>query len=314
MSIKKINLLFNPYNGKKQAKNTLTELTELLDTNSIPYDLIKNEKKDDLINLARIAANEIKDDPEQFMVVVGEDNTLSNVINGIKLSRYPLTPVAYLATGKVNNFQNATGTPQTPQALFQLLTNNPKPVRIDLGHYEELNHHQEKYFVNNMTIGFEATIKQLSTQSFFSRMVAKINLNGLALFWSFIRALSTQQTFRVNIEDEYRRDQYLNALMVVATNHEYFGEGIKFTPQISNTNHQIGLVVIERPPLWKFLGLIYKMLKNGMHVNSPYFHLYKAKSIKVETNSMQPAELDSDDLGNHTFDLKFDLDCFNLLK
>lgn len=104
--------IINPSSGRQNFHDKLKEITGSLIMDQIcsTIDVFYTEKQDDALNRAAALQPEEYD----FVVAVGGDGTLNEVINGIILSGSHI-PVAVISAGTVNDFANYLKLPQTPK-------------------------------------------------------------------------------------------------------------------------------------------------------------------------------------------------------
>ena len=314
MTIKRIYLLINPFAGSGRATNSANELKDLLNQKQIPFEVLETQKNGNLVNFARIFANKIANNTEEYLVVVGGDSTLSQAISGIKQSYYPETPLAFLPAGTVNEFKQAAEITTSPADLISLLSNNPQFARLDLGHFTNLNRREENYFINKQSIGFDATFIALWNTSKFRSLLTKMKLGKLVYISFLLRAMMLQSPFEVNVETKEERHTYYKAFLVSVTNHSSWSIETEESNLAQIENQQLSLFVVEKPNFFNLLPLLFKLLKQGAELESPYFHKLVTKEAFVHSKSVQYGQIDGDELGSRTFELKFDLDHFNLYR
>lgn len=109
-----------------------------------------------------ILAKEFADnqlEKNDFLIVVGGDGSFNEVLNGIKKSSNPETPITYLPAGTGNDFARGAGLTDDPKQLINDLLMNPKPEQVDCGYFSSnIPDKREGYFINNFGIGFDAFI------------------------------------------------------------------------------------------------------------------------------------------------------------
>lgn len=79
-------------------------------------DVFYTEKQDDALNKAAA----LEKGQYDFVVAVGGDGTLNEVINGVVLSQSN-TPVAVISAGTVNDFATYLNLPQTPKEFCDMI-------------------------------------------------------------------------------------------------------------------------------------------------------------------------------------------------
>lgn len=313
MTQKTVHILLNPAAGSGISNNHFEIVQNYLTQKNINFDVTTSEFAGNMINLARIKANEVKGNPDELLVVIGGDGTFNQAVNGIKESYYKETPIAFLPSGTGNDFARAIPLEENLERALDKILNDPTITKSDLGHYRDLNHSEDHYFINNVGIGFDAQVVAITNNSKLRKWLNRIHLGKFSYGINVIRTLMTQSTFEVTIKTPTRQKTFFNAYLVTTTNHPYFGGGIPIYPEASVFSQKMATVVVEKPSLPKFIYLFYLMMKNGNHVNSEYFHVFEDAKIIVDSKSLQFGQMDGEELGSRSFDLEFTVDSFNLL-
>ncbi|APT19120.1 diacylglycerol kinase family protein [Amylolactobacillus amylotrophicus DSM 20534] len=313
MTQKTVHILLNPTAGSGIANNNFETIEHYLTAKKIDFDVTTSEFAGNMINLARIKANQVQNNPHELIVVIGGDGTFNQAVNGIKQSHYQETPIAFLPSGTGNDFARAIPLEVDLERALDKILDSPTVTKTDLGFYRDLNHNESHYFINNLGIGFDAQVVSLTNNSVLRKWLNKIYLGKFSYGINVIRTLMSQSTFEVTVRTAIRQKSFFNAYLVTTTNHPYFGGGIPLYPQANAFNKQLATVVVEKPSLPKFIYLFYLMMKNGEHVNSEYFHVFEADKIIVNSKSLQFGQMDGEELGSRAFELEFSVDSFNLL-
>ena len=140
-NLKNAMLIFNPSSGKEEAekykKRTVTVL-EGLDYNVIVKETKKAKDATEFASLACV-------DKLDFLLAMGGDGTVNEVINGLAEKEYrPL--FSFIPLGTVNDLARALGIPLDPELAIEALK-MPNTEWIDIAKIEE------KYFMNIVAIG-----------------------------------------------------------------------------------------------------------------------------------------------------------------
>ncbi|QNQ80591.1 diacylglycerol/lipid kinase family protein [Lactobacillus sp. PV034] len=305
---KKFYLLVNLKSGADRGTFSYRKVTKILEQQNIEYETILSKYPRYLIKAARQLANELQNDPNTYLIVIGGDGTLNQVLNGIKQSDFPSTPLAYLPSGTGDDFARALNLQSSPEALINKLCTNPEVTEIDCGYYFNVNNQHEGYFINNLGIGLDAYVVAETNNSNSKKRWGHFSY-GLNVF----KAVLNQPGFPVTIKVNDEVHSFNNAYLVTTTNHPFFGGGVPILPKASPTNHLLDVVIVEKPSLLKFIYLFSKMIITKKQIKDPNFHYYGAKELEVSTKDLEYGQLDGEELGSKNFDLLFHIDKFNLL-
>ncbi|WP_282806351.1 diacylglycerol/lipid kinase family protein [Lactobacillus isalae] len=311
--MKKIHLLVNLKSGSNKGEKALKEIETILKDEKVVYDVQISTYPGQLVPIATKTANDIQNNHE-CIVVIGGDGSLNQALNGIKNSLYPDTPLAYFPAGTGNDFARAAKLQDDPLKFIKHLKNHPTVTKVDCGRYQDLITGEEKYFVNNLGIGFDAYVVNKTNHSKLKTKFNKINRGNLTYGINIAQALKGQDNFRVKISANNHTYSYDHAYLVTTTNHPYFGGGVPILPIANIHNRKLDIAIVEKPNIFKFLYLFSKLLINGSHMNSNQFHYFEASEIEVKTYQSEYGQLDGEELNNRKFHLKFKVDHFNLLR
>ena len=135
--------IINPSSGRQNFIDKIKEIAGMLVIDQIcnTIDVFYTEKQDDALNKAAA----LEKGQYDFVVAVGGDGTLNEVINGVVLSQSN-TPVAVISAGTVNDFATYLNLPQTPKEFCDMIADF-KLKKVDVGKVNE------KYFINVVAAG-----------------------------------------------------------------------------------------------------------------------------------------------------------------
>lgn len=310
----KVHLLVNEVAGNGNAIKADHEIQNVLHELNIPFKRQKSHYPGELITLAKKYAN-LQPSLSDVLIVVGGDGSFNEVLNGIKNSNYPDTPITYLPAGTGNDFARGAGLTADPHQLITNLLQDPEPEQVDCGFFtSNIKEMPQGYFVNNFGIGFDAFVVHQSNHEELKERLNHLNSGNLIYGLNVVKALIKQDTFAVTIKTKDAVFRYGDAYLVTTTNHPYFGGGFAILPKADIYSHHLDTVIVEKPSLGKFLWLFSKLIKDGSHVNAPQFHYVEAKEIQIQTNKEEYAQIDGEDVEKQPFKLTFKIDHFNLLK
>lgn len=311
--MKKVHLLVNLKSGSNKGAKALKEIEAALKKEKLAYNIQISTYPGQLVPIATKTANEINNNYE-CIVVVGGDGSLNQALNGVKNSLHPDTPLAYFPAGTGNDFARAAKLQNNPLKFIKKIKNHPTVTNVDCGRYQDLLTGEEKYFVNNLGIGFDAFVVNKTNHSKLKTKFNKINIGNLTYGINIAQALKGQDNFKVKILTNEHTYSYDHAYLFTTTNHPYFGGGVPILPIANIYNHKLDIAIVEKPNLAKFLYLFSKLLLNGSHMQSKQFHYFEANKIEVETYQAEYGQLDGEELNRRKFHLKFEVDHFKLLK
>lgn len=305
--IKKLEILFNERAGNGQSKNTCQKIKKFLDKNQINYQIHKTQVDGDGIRIARELADNLAND--QMILVIGGDGTLNQALNGIKISQYPETPLAYIPSGSGNDFSRGVKIRhKDPTILLQKILAMQNPVEIDVAKATDLKSNRVKYFVNNIGMGFDASTVYFTNHSKRKNFLNSLKLGTLAYISSLVKVIRLQKGFDIDVLIDGKTKHFDNAYIVTATNHPYFGGGIAIDPKADPFDHKLDLVVVNKITGATFIKLFVKLLTNGTHLKDPNVWYTQQPEFTIYDRHPEQGQMDGEELGEHSFEINFQSD------
>lgn len=311
----KIHLLVNEVAGNGRAKKVLEQTTSLLINQNVNFDLQISNYAGEAIRLAQHYDNQ-HHLPNEILLVIGGDGSLNEVLNGIKRSDNPSTPIAYLPAGTGNDFARAADLTADPKVLLDHFKKNFEPDEIDCGSFTlpKITAEQKYYFANSFGIGFDAFVNHNSNISKLKKLLNHLSEGKFIYGLNVVASVTKQNTFGVEIERNGQKIYFDDAFMVTTTNHPFLGGGLPLLPSAKIDSHKIDTVIVEKFSLGKLVKLFINLLKDGSHVNDPQFHYFEADKIRVTTMKKEYAQVDGEEIKPNLFNIEFSVSSFKLLR
>lgn len=301
-------IIINEHAGSGNAKGGWHKLKPALEQRGVDYTPYLTKQPGHATYLSRKLADRLAGVDGEIVLVIGGDGTLHEVLNGLMQSpanrQHPL-PLSYIACGTGNDFARGYGINRDPLvALDQILA--ASEVRyITVGHYVEKIKNEEGFFLNNVGIGFDASIVSRTNSSKRKKGMNKFHLGSFSYLANALGALYDQQPFEVKVDNGKYHDAYRRAYIVIASNHPFIGGGFKIAPDTSLTDPNLDLLVCERKnwlitfaQLWGFA--------RGKLAHSKLATRYHARQIRYTTTSLEFGQMDGEEMGNRFVDLTLD--------
>ncbi|MDD3222719.1 MAG: diacylglycerol kinase family lipid kinase [Clostridia bacterium] len=144
----KAKFIINPASGKQNFLKNIESVVGCLVLNQVvnQVDVVYTQNEGD----ARKEAAAIKRAEYDFLVAVGGDGTLNDVVNGL-MEGGSETPLAVISVGTANDFAQYAKPPETPEAFCKMIMEF-KLRCIDVG---KIN---DRYFLNRVSGGIGANV------------------------------------------------------------------------------------------------------------------------------------------------------------
>src|SRR3990170_6668093 len=155
-----LTVIVNPHAGKRRVGEEIPELERTLRSRGLPYRLLRTEGRGDATRFAR----EALEAGGRFIVAVGGDGTVHEVVNGMFDERgSPVVPDAVLgvvAAGSGCDFIRTFGLPgDATRACLHLTGDNTYPLDVGKITYTTVSGGTEtRYFMNVAEVGLGAAV------------------------------------------------------------------------------------------------------------------------------------------------------------
>lgn len=282
-------LICNSRSGRGGVGRALPDVRAHLEERELDYEVRYTEGPGHATELAREALGQ----GLRFLVAVGGDGTIHEVVNGMLEDDRPVSGDAVLgvvAAGTGSDFVKTFGIPATMPAHAVAHLDGPNSFPIDIGKitYRENGSETTRYFANIAEVGLGAAA------------VAKAQrlprwLGPMMYFVAFWLAVRTHRTARVTVDLVDRTYEGRMNNLVVA-NGQFFGGGMKVAPKAVPTDGLLD-VQIEHARKKDAIALMPKVYK-GQHVPHPDILEAKRARVSIETDTPMPIEADGEVLGH----------------
>ena len=248
---------------------------------------IITQRKKHAIELARQATEKGCD----YMIAVGGDGTLSEVINGMLQSNIPADEyptIGLLPLGSANDFARTAGISNSIEELIELIQSNTSK-KIDLGKIILQQTRETRYFINIAGIGLGAEVAQNLEQS-SSVLGPRFNYfkHIIKGFLSYVKkeVSCTSSTW----------DWKGKLLQMTVANGRYFGNAICIAPNAKVTDGLFQVSIFGDLSIWDYLKN-YGNLKKGVKINLPQVCYHDAREVLLQSNDSCSIEADGEYVG-----------------
>lgn len=275
-------LVVNPRSGGGRITKAMPEIVDHLRARGLEHEIRHTEGPGHAPEIVRDSFRAGK----RFIVAVGGDGTIHEVVNGMLENDRPLVeePVlGVIAAGTGCDFIKTFGIPEmAPHAVAHL--DGAEAFPIDLGRMTYMKQGKEttSYFANIAEAGLGGAVVARAAK--LPRF-----LGPMTYFFAFWLALGRHKTAQVKIDLIDRTYEGPMNNLVVA-NGQFFGGGMKITPKAAPTD---GLLDVQ---IWharkrEAIALMPKVYK-GQHI--PHEDIEEAKRVRISIESDRPLIIEAD--------------------
>ena len=241
---------------------------------------------------SRIVSDITRDGEEHYIVALGGDGTVNEVVNGIQY--LDKTVLGYIPTGSSNDFARGMHLPQDHMQALDVILNSKNIQKMDVGLVTRAG--RERRFAVSTGLGFDAAICHQVAVSKLKVFLNKIKLGKLSYVFVALNRLFHDKPVRaeVYLDDEPVRKfdkMYFAAVM----NHPYEGGGFYFCPEAVTDDGKLDVLVISGIPKLIVLLLLPTAYK-GWHVHFPGITVLQGRKVRIHTNKSLAVHTDGEPL------------------
>ena len=275
-------LICNSRSGRGGVAKALPEVIEHLQKRELEYELRYTEGPGHATELAREALKA----GGRFVVAVGGDGTIHEVVNGMIEKDEAIVPEAVLgvvAAGSGSDFIKTFGIPPKPgYAVSHLDGPNSFPIDIGKVTYTEDGREVVRYFPNIAEAGLGAEVVYKASR--LPRWLGPTMY--LFAFWLTMRKHKAANVV-VDLVDRTYEGKMNN---LVVANGQFFGGGMKIAPKAAPTDGLLD-VQIEHARKREAIAIMPKVFK-GQHL--PHPDIEEAKRVRCSITSDRPLRIEAD--------------------
>ncbi|MGZ4137231.1 MAG: diacylglycerol/lipid kinase family protein [Actinomycetota bacterium] len=284
-----LTVIVNPHAGKRRVGDEIPELERTLQARGLPYELRRTEGPGDATRFAR----ETLEAGGRFVVAVGGDGTVHEVVNGMMDGGKPLVADAVLgvvAAGSGCDLVRTFGLPgDVTRSCQHLLGDNTYPLDVGKLTYTDRNGARvTRYFPNVAEAGLGAAVTARAQR-------LPPWLGQAKYFAAFWLTLPRYKLAQVKIQAD-RRSYEGPALMIIVGNCQYYGGGMKISPRSYPGDGVLDVLLFTGPKSDAFT-LLPKVYR-GEHVPHDHINEFRVKhELTIEADRPLPLEADGEVLG-----------------
>jgi YegS/Rv2252/BmrU family lipid kinase len=285
-----LTVIVNPHAGRRRVAQEVPELERTLRARGLPYRLLRTEGRGDATRFAR----EALEAGGRFVVAVGGDGTVNEVVNGmLDEGGSPIREDAVLgvvAAGSGCDFIRTFGLPgDASRACLHLTGDNTYPLDVGRITYATVGGGTaSRHFVNVAEAGLGAAVAARA-----ERMSPR--LGQAKYFVGFWLVLPRFRLATVRVQAD-RRVYEGPAYLVVVGNAQYYGGGMRISPRSYPGDGVLDLLVFKGPKSDSFTML--PKIYRGEHL--PHDHVEELRArheLTIEADRPLPIEADGEVLG-----------------
>lgn len=280
-------VIVNPRSGRGRVGEEMPELERQLNSRKLGYRIVETEGPGHASDIARQALL----GGERFLVAVGGDGTVQEVVNGMVEDDRPLADGSVLgvvAAGSGCDFVRTFGLPQdVPRAVRHL--EGDRLYRIDIARvdYTENGRTVTRYVPNIAECGLGGAVVRRAER--LPRWLGRSRY-----FWAFWLSVGNYRSGSISVRADAKSWEG-RASNVVIANGQFYGGGMRISPR-SYPGDGLLDIQISTGPKSEAFTMIPKVYR-GEHVPHPHIKEMRGRSVTVEADRPLPIEGDGEVLG-----------------
>lgn len=245
----------------------------------IPHRMYSTEYSGHAVKLsAGITASASEDHPV-YLIAVGGDGTLHEVINGIQNIDYVY--FGYIPTGSGNDFCRSMKIPSDPIQALHVILRKERILSVDIPVIYD-NNRQYRFGIST-GIGFDAAVCQEVMTSPLKKFLNQLKLGKLIYVLTALKQLAFMTPSPLSLEMDGGRSFHFSKVYFAAVmNQPYEGGGFLFCPDASPADGILDVIVIEGLPKLKLLVCL-PTAYFGKHTRFKGVHIFRCKNIKLHS-------------------------------
>lgn len=282
-------LIVNPGAGRRRAGAALPAIERTLRSLDLDYQVRTTAGPGDATRLARQAL----EGGSRFLVAVGGDGTINEVVNGMIAHDRALVPdcvLGVVAAGSGSDFIRTLGLPRQAERAARLLAGG-EVRELDVGKvsYRDGQGRQAvRYFANIAEAGLGGST---------ARRAARLPpvLGTARYFLAFWLTLPSFQAGSARVEVDGQGEYEGRAVNVVVANCRFFGGGMQVSPRSDPSDGAVEAAVFTGPKTDSFTML--PKVYRGRHLPHPNIVEMKGGRVGIEAQPPLHIEADGEVLG-----------------
>ncbi|MCG7855767.1 diacylglycerol/lipid kinase family protein [Flavihumibacter sp.] len=258
-----IAILLNPYAGRRKSKSILATIEKILINKEVPYSAFINSWPQNYSEYSQIW-------------LIGGDGTLNFFVNNYDCKNIPL---ALFKGGTGNDFAwKLYGGCSTSEQVLKVL--GAVPRALDAGICNG------KYFLNTLGIGFDGRVLS---------MMQTIRWLGSSIgyYLAIIRIILLFQEPVYSITKNGGKPVFGKLLLLLLSNSSRTGGGFLVSPMAEPDDGVLDLITCEPLNITHRLWVL-PLVRTGKHISLPFVKHEQLKELVVQTDILQPAQLDGE--------------------
>lgn len=282
--------IVNPFSRSGRTLFTWTLLRQELELRNIHYVASMTRYTGHATILAREASSQGSADAPVYIIAVGGDGTVQEVLTGITdLSNVVF---GYIPTGSGNDFGRGLGIPHSPSAALNVILNRNKIGSLDVPVINEGG--RISRFGVSAGIGFDAAVCQNAAVSPLKKYLNRFRLGKLAYAFVALKQFLLHSPSSMDFSiDNAAPIHYEKVYFAAIMNQKYEGGGFPFCPDADPLDGFLDIIIAEGVSRLNFV-LLFAAVFFKRHTHLKGIHIFRCQNIKIHSSAPQIVHKDGE--------------------
>lgn len=288
----RVHIICHPYAGYGKGEKVLKEVQSILNSYKLEYIIHRTDYATHAEVITEQIISKGNEPYENFMMVIGGDGTLHEVVNMMfKLNvRIPLT---FVPAGTGNDFANTWQKDKSVTEIIQTMLFSREPKTIPIFLYKENYSQRTGIIVNNMGFGFDAQVNY-QTQKQKANLFNKIGLAKFNYLVSLFPTLLNVKHFAVSGEIDGRYFSFDDCTIVSILNTPLVGGGINIDTLTDPQKPEVAIIFYHDITPSDIISLLYSVLVNHNQHESNNFTRYSGQRLSLSIHEPMVGHVDGE--------------------
>lgn len=256
----KIQIIVNCGAGTGQGHEVWKRTRRWLARHKIPYQAYRTKYEKHAARLAWELSHQDGDDLV-FLLVVGGDGTINEVLNGV--ADFERVHLGVISTGSGNDFARNLGIPKEPEAALAQIFGNIRRIedgeparRMDLGKVEWEGCTRPRLFGISAGLGLDALVCKKALHSRLKQLLNRFHLGKLTYLLLTVESLFAMETSDVRFATEREVGMLPKMIFAAAMNLPAEGGGVPMAPEANPADGRLSLASASGIAKWHTFFLL----------------------------------------------------------
>ncbi len=290
--------IVNPNSRSGNGRKIWNRIRTILDKKSIAYRSYMTKYAGHAIRLAEEITKDASCEKPVTIIVMGGDGTIHEVLTGIRNLKAVI--FGFIPTGSGNDFCRGMNLPHDPVQALKIILYDHRIGRMDVPVIRLKNEDgtvTTSRFGISTGMGYDAAVCHEVQVTPAKKMLNNFGLGKLTYLYVALRQMLflTPSSVRFTL-DENRKYAYDKLYFIAVMNQKYEGGGFQFCPLANTHDHILDVIAVEGIPRL-LMCLALPSAFRGAHTKVPGIHIYRCRSIVIESPVPSPIHIDGEPCG-----------------